>query len=322
MEPNTASRVPAGVRSTALGLAVDTVTAEVVTAMRDAGVRPLLLKGPSIATWLYGDDAPRPYGDSDLLVAPESYGPAEEVLRELGFRPLAYPWPWESETWVRRFDQAAVDLHCSLVGAAAAPATVWEELAADAETLHVGGVDVEVLGIRAKALQIALHAAQHGAEEQPLEDLARALRIADEQVWSEAGDLARRVDAVAAFATGLRLDPEGALLARRLTLPAESPPEVALRAQFVVPFSIALERLRSGPLRARVHLFLRALVPSPLYMRNWSRMQMSRWPAVARRGRLGLWLAYLWRPIWLLLRVPRAITAVRRAATSRSKSER
>ena len=30
----------------------------------------------------------RPYGDSDLLVAPESYGPAEEILRELGFRPL------------------------------------------------------------------------------------------------------------------------------------------------------------------------------------------------------------------------------------------
>jgi hypothetical protein len=45
MEPNTASRVPAGVRSTALGLAVDTVTPEVVTAMRDEGVRPLLLKG-------------------------------------------------------------------------------------------------------------------------------------------------------------------------------------------------------------------------------------------------------------------------------------
>ena len=75
-----------------------------------------------------------PYGDSDLLVAPKPYGPAEEILRELGFRPLRVSWPWESQTWVRGFDQAAVDLHCSLVGAAAAPATVWEELTADAET--------------------------------------------------------------------------------------------------------------------------------------------------------------------------------------------
>ena len=179
----------------------------------------------------------RPYGDSDLLVAPESYGPAEEILRELGFRPLGVSLAVGISDLGASLRPGAVDLHCSLVGAAAAPATVWEELTADAETLRIGGVDVEVLGIRARALQIAPLPAQHGAEEQPLEDLARALRIADEQVWCEAGDLARRVDAPAAFATTLRLDPEGALLAQRLTLPAKSPPEVALRARFVVPCS-------------------------------------------------------------------------------------
>src|SRR5215211_5077419 len=146
MEPTIAAGVPAGLRATALGLAVDTVTAEVVTAMRNAGLRPLLLKGPSVALWLYGDDVPRPYGDSDLLLSPESQRAAQDVLRALGFRPLGYPVPWESQAWMRRSDQAAVDLHRSLIGAAAAPARVWEELATDTETLPVGGVDVEVLG--------------------------------------------------------------------------------------------------------------------------------------------------------------------------------
>ena len=60
------------VRTAALAVRVDRVTAEVVTAMREAGIRSLL-KGPSIATWLYGDGGARPYDDSDLLVAPGAY---------------------------------------------------------------------------------------------------------------------------------------------------------------------------------------------------------------------------------------------------------
>ena len=85
MQNGTVLPLSAGIRNTALALAVDAVTAEVVTALRDAGIRPLLLKGPSIAGWLYGDGAARPYGDSDLLVSPGSYRPAENALRALGF---------------------------------------------------------------------------------------------------------------------------------------------------------------------------------------------------------------------------------------------
>ena len=50
-------------------LAVDVVTAEVVDAFRRAGVRAVVLKGPTLAGWLYGGEAVRTYGDSDLLVS-------------------------------------------------------------------------------------------------------------------------------------------------------------------------------------------------------------------------------------------------------------
>jgi hypothetical protein len=57
-------------RLTAHALARDVATAEVVEALRAAGVRSIVLKGPSIARWLYADGQPRPYGDTDLLVSP------------------------------------------------------------------------------------------------------------------------------------------------------------------------------------------------------------------------------------------------------------
>jgi hypothetical protein len=323
MAENAAPRSSADLRTIALALAVDTVTAEVVAAMRAAEVRPLLLKGPSIAAWLYADSAPRPYADSDLLVSPESWQRAEGVLHELGFRPVGYPWPWESRAWLRRSDRATVDLHRSLVGAVASPEAVWEALAASTETLRVGGAEVEVLGIPARALAVALHAAQHGLEAQPLEDLRRALRIGDEKIWREAGEFARRLQAVPAFAAGLRLDPDGAVVAKRLRLPVARPRDVALRAGSAAPLSVALERISSErSADARVRLFLRALVPSRLYMRNWSRAHMSGWPAPLRRGRLRLWLAYLWRPVWLLVRLPGALTALRRAAAPPRSEER
>jgi Uncharacterised nucleotidyltransferase len=303
------------VLDTALVLRVDGVTSEAVTAMRDAGIRALLLKGPSTVAWLYGGDAARPYGDSDLLVAPGSYSRAGEVLRELGFRPVTDLWYSDSQEWVRGRDASCVDLHRSLIGAFAPPDTVWRELAGDTDTLRVSGVDVEVLCVPARAFHVALHAAQHGVDgRRMLEDLSRALRVADDRVWREAADLARRIDALPAFAAGLRLDPEGVRLAERLRLPGERLPFVALRAGPSIPVAIALESLADEQsLWARVRLLLRVPIPPPLYMRRWSAKHMTGWPARLRRGPLGLVLAYLWRPIWILTRLPKAISAWRRA---------
>ena len=301
-------------RTAALTLRVDSVTADVVRVMRDAGIRTVVLKGPSIAAWLYGDGA-RPYVDSDLLVAPGSYRRAGAVLRELGFSPLGYSWHRDSETWQRRRDGGIVDLHRSLIGISAPPDAVWEELAADTDVLRVGGIEVEILRVPARALHIALHAAEHGQDLwHPLEDLSRALRVADDDVWRQAADVARRIDALPAFAAGLRFDPAGVRLAQRLDLPGDRPPDVAVRAGPDVPVAIALQNLVSAqPFRIRARTVLRALVPPPRYMRRWSTERMSAWPAALRRGRLGLGLAYLWRPVWILLRLPEAIRAIRRA---------
>ena len=328
---NPRAATSSALRTAALAAWVDSVTAEVVTAMRESGIRTVLLKGPSIATWLYGDDA-RPYDDSDLLVAPASYRRAGDVLRELGFRHHEYVWLRYVETWLRDSGptgveggrSSVVDLHRSLNGVRAPADTVWEVLSADPDTLEVGGIDVEVLRVPARALHVGLHAAQHGAEAgRTLDDLARALRVADQHVWRQAADLARRLDAVSAFGAGLRLNPEGARLAEQLRLPARRPPGVALRVGGQNPAAIALESLASERShRARTRLLLQALVPSRLYMRDWSATHMSRWPAGLRREPLGLWFAYVWRPIWNVGRLPRAISDLHRARRDRPQDGR
>ena len=157
------------VLTTARVALVDRATAEAVRALAAAGVRSVLLKGPSLTAWLYGDGMPRPYGDSDLLVAPDDRPRAEDVLRALGYVlvlgdgdiPLPGGQP-HADTWWREATRSSVDLHRTL-GLARAPAeAAWPLLAAGTDRLVVEGVEVEVLGLPARALHVALHAAAHG----------------------------------------------------------------------------------------------------------------------------------------------------------------
>ncbi|MDQ4145916.1 MAG: nucleotidyltransferase family protein, partial [Actinomycetota bacterium] len=69
----------------ARALRLDRVAGITVDRLRAAGVPSILLKGATIATWLYDDGHPRPYRDVDLLVSPLDAERAKEVLGKLGF---------------------------------------------------------------------------------------------------------------------------------------------------------------------------------------------------------------------------------------------
>lgn len=309
----------------ALSLRVDAVTAEVVTGMRDAGVRPLLLKGPSTRAWLYRDHALHPYVDTDLLVAPDRYRSAGAVLRGLGFHPMSYSQQGhlDSQTWIRDRDSSYVDLHRSVMGVAAPPAEVWRELSANVETLRVAGVEVEALAVPGRALHMALHAAQHSdASHDPKlrDDLARALRVTGDDVWLQAAELARALDASPAFAAGLRLDPAGVRLAQRLGLPATTPPMVTVKSGPRVASAVAIEHLLSErSLRRRARFLLRALAPSRQYMESWIRENTCWESARVLNGRFGLLIAYLWRPVRVVVWLPKAIPTVLRAHRSQAR---
>ena len=135
---------------------MDGDTAQVLESFERAGVHALLLKGPSIACWLYDHATERPYFDCDLLVEPVDYDAAEQELRSLGYVPLLDRWglpAWwygHAVPWTHPGGRASVDLHRTLIGVGVDHATTWSVLSADADEILVGGHRASCLGLPAR----------------------------------------------------------------------------------------------------------------------------------------------------------------------------
>jgi Uncharacterised nucleotidyltransferase/Transglutaminase-like superfamily len=307
---------PPGLHMAMRTLRIDVVTAEVFAALADAGIPSVLLKGPSIARWIY-DTPGRPYEDCDLLVRQSDLERAQLTLRSLGFecRGLdSMPGDWPKHAAVYRRGSVFVDLHRTLLGVGADSDRLWDALAPHREPMRVGGADVDVLDPAGRALVLALHAAKDGGRaEKPLRDLERALDALELDVWRSASDIATEVGAGAAFAAGLRRVPAGRAVCEGLDLTGHVTPEIALREEAAPPLSAGIDwLLRSPGSSSKARLVLRKLFPPPAFMRDWS--------SLARRGPAGLALAYGWRLVWVAWRVVPALGAVIRARSEADRS--
>jgi Uncharacterised nucleotidyltransferase len=301
------------VLATVRRLAADALASEVIEVFREKGIRSILLKGPATTRWLYGgDDGVRLYRDVDLLVAPSEFTRAESVLEGLGLAyHLAAVAPDEqvphARRWIRPGQVVSLDLHRTLPGVGVDPDATWSALSERTDTCDVGGTEAEILSEPARTLLLALHAASHGIRApQPLMDLRRGLAVVDRSVWAEAETLAKRLGCDASFAAGLLLLPQGAEVAALIGAPIRRPPEVALRATSPPETAFGFERLAAARgWRAKARLLGREVVPTRSFMRAWS--------PLAARNRVGLGLAYVWRPFWLLLHARAGLNAWRRA---------
>ena len=294
---------------------VDRLTVDIAGALASEAIESLVLKGPVLAEWLYPGEL-RVYGDADLMVSPDDWQRAVGVLERLGFQnylaPMDHPrmQSFAGTAFLRGTDN--VDLHCTLHGLDASPALIVSSLMAGAERQLIAGAELRVPARAALLLLVGLHAAHHG-HGKPIEDLGRAIAHADERLWRLALAHAREFDGVPAFASGLRLLPEGVELARRLGIDDVRSTRHEIR-RHGIPTAEGIEALLSPGIGARRRLgtVARELFPSAEFMRWWS--------PLARRGRGGLAVAYVWRAVWLLLNAPRAIVTlwrVRRASSDR-----
>jgi Uncharacterised nucleotidyltransferase len=289
----------------ARNLAVDALTAEVASAFTGEGIGTIVLKGPVLAKWLYPGEV-RPYVDSDLMVAPENRARAVSVLERLGFMEYC-PWmpvPLSLDPGGTAFsrDGVMVDLHCQLPGLDGDPAAIWGRLAASADRIVIGGVELQVPDRDTVLLHVALHAAHHAnlADGKPLEDLRRAIARVEESKWSSALELARAYRGVPAFAAGLQLLPEGRDLARRLDLgEVRSLQHEIRREDNVIAEELYALLSADAGIGRKLATAASDIFPRPNYMRWWS--------PLARRGKLGLAGAYLWRVIWVTGQAPGAI---------------
>jgi hypothetical protein len=294
----------------ARSLALDRRSASLVAELEAAGVPAVLLKGPAIAAWLYPGRGVRTYGDTDLLVPFHRWELAMATLQGIGFEDglggMAHPRMESFTSHPLTRGGEDVDLHCTIWGIQVPPERAWEVLSANTERMNVGGRSVSVLAPAARAMHVALHAAQHGYDEgKPVLDLELALEVLPDELWAEAAAVAAELDALGGFATGLRLLPAGRALAERLGVDREASVDALLRVAHV-PLSQGFEELsNTRGVRAKLGVVLGELAPTADFMRWWS--------PLARRGRLGLAAAYAWRPLYLALRAGPGLVAWRRA---------
>jgi hypothetical protein len=288
---------------------VDRLAVEVSAELRREGIDHVLLKGAAIAGWLYDATEVRPYGDADFLVAKADWDRAIEVLRAKGFddalEEMAHPRmaSFTSHPWYLE-GSGYIDMHATLQGLTADMDTVWKELTAERDVVRLPEGELETLSEAGRLLHVALHAAQH-RDGQAAVDLERALARTDDAAWTDAARLAERTGGVAAFVSGLRVLSAGRPLVKRLGLSEVWSVETLLRAD-QVPLAEGLLALIEAPgWRAKTRLLGRELVPTRAFMRWWS--------PLASRGRLGLMLAYVWRPVYFVLHAPSAARALRKA---------
>jgi Uncharacterised nucleotidyltransferase len=304
-------------------LTVDLLTGRVISRLRQAGIPTILLKGPAIARWLYDEGAARSYVDTDLLLAPDDLPAAERLLASLGYEPEGHgtipnDWPRHARTWLHA-DSTNVDLHRTLVGVGVDPAELWKVLSEQTETMRVGGVDVDVLRPPARALVLALHAAKDGGRIAKVRhDLGHAVERLPLDLWEETSALASRLNATSSLAAGLRMTARGEVLAAELRLPSETVMGLALRTTGAPPLAVGIDWLfTAAGTKRKLLLVARKLVPPPTFLRAWT--------PLARRGRLGLAAAYVWRPVWVIWRSGPALwawwQARRKVAKSRSGAQ-
>lgn len=290
--------LPNHVKVAARVLTLEVALSEVIQEL-SGRVPCILLKGPSIAHWLYDSPLERLYGDGDLLVSPDRVESAKAILRGLGFTTDSFTEvPGDrvapSSEWSRG-DGVFVDLHFTLAGIQAPPETVWSVFARNSEKMKIRGVEATILAIPARALHVTLHAAQHGlSASQPVVDLQRAIQRVDEKSWRDAVKIAQEVDAASAMSAGLRLIPEGASLADSLGLPPPTKTDDILRATSAPKAAFNIQTFVELPgLLPKLRFVFRKIVPPVSFMRNRS--------SLARRGTWGLIAAYAARPLVVMM---------------------
>jgi hypothetical protein len=181
-------------------------------------------------------------------------------------------------------------------------ARVWETVTANTESLDVAGVTVEIPNEVVRTLHVALHVSAYDSEgSSPRVDVERAVVCVDRRTWRAAAELGKRLGIDGEMGARLRTVPQAVPLADELELPIRGAEpyysRMALRRSAPAAYGIA--RLASLPGTAKARYVRAKFLPSAAWMRQRSRL--------ARRGALGLFVAYVARIGGIVARCPRGL---------------
>jgi hypothetical protein len=265
----------------------------------------VMLKGATIAGWLYADPLQRTYTDLDLLIHQRDESHIVGLLGDLGFTPLldraSLGFSSPEEQPLRNKLGIVIDLHTALQGVRVSADEAWRVLRAETVSWSWAGTAVPALAPPARAMHLALHLAQRGLEDgKAAKDLELGLTQLEPRVWTDARDLAERLNAMEAFSAGLMLLPQGESLKAQLRLRPIENVEAKMRASSASPSAILLDRVLAIPgWRQRVQMVITQLFPTTAWLKlYYPRQADTVWGRAALRLR---------RPWAVLFRLPAAL---------------
>ncbi|MBL7491215.1 nucleotidyltransferase family protein [Frankia sp. AgB1.9] len=246
----------------------DAADAVLIERLHQAGIRPILLKGPVTAHRLYPGEY-RPRADCDLLVASGRLAAARAVAVAAGYCPRE-PSP-HAQAYCHPNGQV-LDLHWTLPVVSPPAERVWATLSRHRVAFALGGTAVDALDLPAHAFHLLVHTAGAPARSSGARrDLDRAVAAFDLATWRGALEVADELDARAAVIAALRTgSPACWRLADELGLPVRVPftwrlwladQSLLLNAQLI---------LRSASPQRRRTILRRWLVPTRAELAGWS----------------------------------------------------
>jgi len=163
-------------------------------ALHAAGIRTIAYKGPALSTLLYGERALREFSDLDLLIQPEQFLAAKDVLRSTGFTPeydLGYWMPRYLATGTAyEFWSPQRNYHLEIHWKGRShpslsrdfdPGWLWS----DTQRLKLGNANVETLSAPNAFLLLSMHAVKHGwAKLSWLVELTKLAQGLDAAAWN------------------------------------------------------------------------------------------------------------------------------------------
>jgi hypothetical protein len=307
-------------------LRLDLVAAEIVRILSANGIPVVLIKGPATVHYLYSSDPhTRGYRDIDLVVSPTDFTRAQRCLADNGCRldrgelhPREAAITMEAPlTHVRT--GAAIDLHQGFHGIQDWPAW-WDLLTRTSVDYRIADTTVRIPDTVGTALIVVLHNTVQTRSSHEEDDLERALNDLDEDVWVEALERADSLGCRASFLDGIARHAEGHRLVDGLGSGGSDSFAAALRRTALGNESLSLRyglhvvhrlQMTKGA-GSRASQLFHLVFPSADELRY-------RYP-IARRGRAGLFVAGIYRPLKFALYAPSvAITLVRAGHASRSQ---
>lgn len=194
--------------------------ANVLAAFAQAGVQPVVLKGPALAQTVYPHPGWRPFRDLDLLCRSEDLSVADLALRSLAYEPRPRK-PTEQDQFHAVYSLpgrgVTIELHSDLLQLGL-PTRCGTDLWRQLQPFSVGGVAARMLGVELQILHLCVHLHTHGYSRLIwFKDLDLLLRRFGETVdW-------RRVASLAA-GEGVALSVRHALRLTQLLLATPLPP--------------------------------------------------------------------------------------------------